>query len=136
MEGLLRLEEERLNSLTMLEHEQQVRKAFVDRHRRGNEEKFQEGKPVLVFQTRSGLMPGKLRLRWVGPYWIVGGKEGTYMLGTLNGEKLAQPVNGFRMKPYHGTMPPNPFRKEAQADSGEPTHLEGPPLDPFRGKTL
>ena len=60
VEGLLRLEEERLNSLAMLEHEQQIWKAFVDRHRRGNEEKFQEGKPVLVFQTRSGLMPGKL----------------------------------------------------------------------------
>ena len=40
-EGLLRLEEERLNSLNMLEHEQQVRKAFVDRHQRFNEEKFQ-----------------------------------------------------------------------------------------------
>ena len=39
-EGLLRLQEERLNSLNMLEHEQQVRKSFVDRYRRFNEEKF------------------------------------------------------------------------------------------------
>ena len=34
---LLWLKEERLNSLHMLEHEQQVRKAFVDRHRRYND---------------------------------------------------------------------------------------------------
>ena len=39
-EGLLRLEEERLNSLNMLEHEQLVRKAFVDWHRCFNEDKF------------------------------------------------------------------------------------------------
>ena len=52
-EGLLRLEEERLNSLRMLEHEHQVRKAFVARQWRYNEENFQEGKLVLVFQTRS-----------------------------------------------------------------------------------
>ena len=67
-EGLLRLEEERLNNLQMLEHEQQVWKASVDRHRWYNEEKFQEGKLVLFFHTRSRLMPGKLRLRLVGPY--------------------------------------------------------------------
>ena len=58
------------------------------------------------------------------------------MLGTLSGEKLTQPVNGFRMKPYYGTMPPNPFRKEEQTDSAGPTIPEGPPLDPFRGKTI
>ena len=47
-EGLLWLEEECLNSLFMLEHEQ-VRKAFVDQHQRYNEAKFQDGKPVLLF---------------------------------------------------------------------------------------
>ena len=108
----------------------------MDRNRCLNEEKFQDEKPVLVFQTRSGLMPGKLMLRWVGPYWIVGGKDGTYVLGTLNGEKLAQPVNGFRLKPYYGKMPSNPFLKDLQTDVTEPTHLGGPPLDPFRGQPL
>ena len=39
-EVLLRLGEELLNSLWMLEPEQQVRKAFVDRPGRYNEEKF------------------------------------------------------------------------------------------------
>ena len=135
-EGLLRLEEERLNSLNMLEHEQQVRKAFVDRHRRFNEEKFQEGKPVLVFQTRSGLMPGKLRLWWVGPYRIMRNKDSTYSLGTLTGERLAQPANSFRMKPYYGKMPLNPFLKDLQTDDMEPTHIGGPLLDPFQEEPL
>ena len=67
-EGLLQLDEERLNSLPMLEHEQQIRKAFMDCHRRYNENKFQNEKPILVFQTRSGLMPGKLKLGWVVPH--------------------------------------------------------------------
>ena len=108
----------------------------MDRYWRFNEEKFQEGKPVLVFQTWSGLMHGERRLQWVGPYLIVGGKDGTYVLGTVNGEKLAQPINGFWMKPYYGTMPLNPFLKDLQMDAMEPTHVGGPPLDPFRGQPL
>ena len=48
-EGLLRLEEEWLSSLKMVDYEQQIRKDFVDRHQRFDEEMFQEGKPVLVF---------------------------------------------------------------------------------------
>ena len=135
-EGVLRLEEEWLNSLNMLDHEQHVRKAFVDRHRRFNEEKFQEGKPILVFQTLSGLMSGKLRLWWVDPYWIVGSKDGTYVLGMPNGERLSQLVNGFLMKPYYGKMPPNPFLKDLQIDEMEPTHIRGRSLDPFRGEPL
>ena len=106
-------------------------KPLMDQHWRYNEEKFQEGKPVLVFQTRSGLMLGKLRLRWVGPYWIINGKYSTYSLGTLNGEILAQPINDFSMKPYYGKMPPNPFLKDHQTDAMEPTHIGGPPLHTF-----
>ena len=119
-----------------LEHEQEVRKAFVDRHPRYNGHKFQEGKLVLVFQTRSGLMTGKLRLTWVGPYWIVDSKDGTYSLRALNGERLAKLVNGFRMKPYYGKMPPNPFLKDLRTYEMGPTHIGGPPLDPFRGEPL
>ena len=52
-------------------------KAFGDRHRRQTEKQFAIGKPVLVFQTKMGLMPRKLRFRWTGPYWIVDNKNGT-----------------------------------------------------------
>jgi hypothetical protein len=34
----------------------------------------------------------------------------TYQLGTLSGEVLPQWANGFRLKPYYGKLPPNPFR--------------------------
>jgi hypothetical protein len=109
VEQLLRLEEERIRSMAVLEHEQRLRKAFVDRHRKRNEEQFGKGKAVLLFQSRSGLMPGKLRLRWTGPYWIMNEEGGTYQLGTLSGEVLPQWANAFRLKPYYGKLPPNPF---------------------------
>ena len=92
---LCELEENRIASLLHLELEQQRRKAFVDRHRRGNEKEFEIGKPVLVFQTRMGNMPGKLRLRWTGPFWITKEYNGSYQLGTLAGEILGKWVNGF-----------------------------------------
>ena len=107
----------------MLELDQQRRKAFVDRHRRRNEERFGEGKAVLVFQTRMGKMPGKLRFRWSRPYWIVAAEKGTFMMGTLAGEILPQKVNGYRLKTYVEPTPPNPFIKTTY-----PTPLDaGPP---------
>jgi hypothetical protein len=54
---LLGLKEEQIRSMEALEHEQRLRKAFVDRHRKQNELRFGKGKVVLLFQSRSGLMP-------------------------------------------------------------------------------
>ena len=84
---------------------------------------FEIGKPVLVFQTRMGKMPGKLRFRWTGPYWITREFNGSYQLGTLAGEVLGKWVNGFRLKPYKGPMPKNPFERRAdtESDAGKPT---------------
>ena len=75
---LLTLEENRITSLLELELEQRRRKAFVDRHRRGNEKEFEVGKLVLLLQTRMGNMPGKLRFRWTGPFWITNEYSGSY----------------------------------------------------------
>jgi hypothetical protein len=83
----LGLEEERIRSMEALEHEQRLRKAFVDHHRKRNEQKFGRGK-VILLQSRSGLMPGKLRLRWMGPSWIINEESGMYQLGTLSREVL------------------------------------------------
>ena len=69
-------------------------------------------KAVLVFQTHMGQMPGKLRFRWTGPYWIIGAENGTFELGTLTGEGLCQKVNGFQLKSYLGPMLPNSFRAD------------------------
>ena len=54
-----------------------------------------------------------------------------YNLDTLNRERLVQSMNGFRMKPYYGKMPPNPFLKDLQIDVEKPTHV-GPPLPTFK----
>ena len=42
-------------------------------------------------------------------------QNGTYQVGTLSGEILPKWVNGFRLKQYHGPMPENPFKVEADA---------------------
>ena len=68
LETLCTLEEHRIASLLQLQLEQRRRKAFVDRHRRGNEKEFGIGKPILVFHARMGSMPGKLRFRWTDPF--------------------------------------------------------------------
>ena len=120
--ALCELEEHRIASLMQLELEQRRRKAFVDRHRKGNEKMFGIGKPVLVFQTRMGQMPGKLRFRWTGPYWITREFNGSYQLGTLAGEIMGKWVNGFRLKPYYGPMPLNMFEQikvDTKPDIGE-----------------
>ena len=58
-------------------------------------------------------MPGKLRFRWTGPFWVTKEFNGFYQLGKLPRELLSKWVNGFRLKPYKGWMPENPF-KEAE----------------------
>ena len=68
LQQLLPLGETRVHSLAVLELDQQRRKAFMDRHRGRNVEMFDEGKVVLVIQTRMGKMPEKLRFQWTGPY--------------------------------------------------------------------
>ena len=81
-------------------------------------------KPVLVFQTRMGKMPGKLRFRWTEPYWITWEFKGSYQLGTLVGKVLDKWVNGFRLKPYYGPMPQNLFyQPEANVEIGSGKQL-------------
>ena len=110
--ALLKLEEERVEAMATLEQKQRQTKAFVDLHRRQTEKQFAIGKPVLVFRTKMGLMTGKLRFRWTGPYWIIDSKNGMYQVGTLAGERVPKWINGLRLKPYQGEMPENPFRTE------------------------
>ena len=106
LQQLLELGEIRVRSMAILEQEQRLRKTLnVDRHRNTREKDFMVGRPVLVFQTRMGQMPGKLRFRWTGPYWIVGADNDTFSLGTLARDILRQKV-----KTYFGPTPPNPFR--------------------------
>ena len=68
LQQLLDLGETWVRSMAIVEHEQQWRKAFVDRYRGTREKHFKIGKVVLIFQTHMGQMPGKLRFCWTGPY--------------------------------------------------------------------
>ena len=56
-------------------------------------------------------MLGKLRFRWTGPFWSTRKFRRSYQLSTLAGKVLDKWVNGFRLKPYQGPMPKNPFKK-------------------------
>ena len=120
LQQLLELGEAQVRSMTILEQELRRRKAFVDRHRVTWEKDFVVGKAVLVFQTHMGQMPGELRFRWTGPYWIVAAEKGSFQLGTLAREILSQKVNGFRLKSYLGPTPPNPFHAVDDAAEGSP----------------
>ena len=95
----------------------------MDRHRKGNEKMFEIGKLVLVFQTRMGKMSEKLRFQWTGSYWIKREFNGSYQLGTLASEVFIKWVNSFRLKPYKGPMPRNPFEQEkadTESDADKP----------------
>ena len=61
---------------------------IFDRHLNNNEKLFDIGKLVLVFQTKMGSMPRKLRFRWTGPFRIVNTYNSMCQLGTLAGEVL------------------------------------------------
>ena len=84
-EQLLTLDEERLVSERRMERGQLWEKAFVDRHVQRDRAALREGSPVLVFVTHSSLIPGKLKLRWSWPYWLLKEHIGAFPLGTLDG---------------------------------------------------
>ena len=81
---------------------------------------------MLVFQKCIGKMPGKLHFHWTGLYYIIATEKGTFTIGTLAGEILPQKVNEFRLKPYAGPPPPNPFEisKNSTPPSIGPLHVE------------
>ena len=65
---------------------------------------------VLLFNTKSGLLPSKLQLRWIGPFWIVQKfGDGIFLLGQIDGTINPKVVNGYQLKPNFGQMPPYPF---------------------------
>ena len=84
---LLELDGKKMDSERHIKHDQLFGKAFVD-------PAVWEGSPVLVFSSRSGLMLGKLKLRWSGPFWITKEHAGAFQLNTLDGQVLSAWVNG------------------------------------------
>ena len=68
---LLALDEQRVDNERCVECDQLRRKTFVERYSRHDQITLREGSPVLVFSSRSGLMPRKLKLWWSGPFLIM-----------------------------------------------------------------
>ncbi|XP_059294525.1 uncharacterized protein LOC132047506 [Lycium ferocissimum] len=65
---------------------------------------FYKGDPVLLFNSRLKLLPGKLKSRWSGPFEVVSvSPHGAIELKSEDGTRTFK-VNGQRVKHYHGTI--------------------------------
>ena len=105
IQELLRLEEDRQQSILVAEAVQKRRKAWADIH--GKQKVFTKGDHVLIFNSKLGKHPRKLKLRWIGPCTIEEEiAPRAFMLRNLDGTLRPGVVNGCRMKPYHGTRQP------------------------------
>ncbi|MCO5568833.1 hypothetical protein L7F22_022534 [Adiantum nelumboides] len=70
---------------------------------------FQVGDWVMLYNSKLGPHPGKLKLRYFEPYQIVAKQgQGTFLLQDVFGTKVIKPVNGFRLKKFYGKVPENP----------------------------
>ncbi|RVW87849.1 Transposon Ty3-G Gag-Pol polyprotein [Vitis vinifera] len=67
---------------------------------------FQEGKRVLLYDTRLHIFPGKLKSRWIGPFIIHRVySNGVVELLNSNGKDSFK-VNGYRLKPFMESFKP------------------------------
>ena len=67
---------------------------------------FQQGDKVLIYNSKLGKFPGKLKLRYSGPFLIhqdLG--QGLFQLKDLTGQLIVKPINGFRMKKFREGTP-------------------------------
>ncbi|XP_059291215.1 uncharacterized protein LOC132044731 [Lycium ferocissimum] len=65
---------------------------------------FYKGDPVLLFNSRLKLLPGKLKSRWSGPFEVVGvSPHGAIELKSGDGTRTFK-VNGQRLKYYHAMV--------------------------------
>lgn len=101
MEKLLELEQDRIHSSYVSDVIQQRRQAWINRNIKFK--LFEKGDLVLLYNSKLGYHPGKLKLRYIGPFKIrevVG--EGTFLLEDMSGTVFPKPVNGFRLKIFYG----------------------------------
>ncbi|OAE33718.1 hypothetical protein AXG93_601s1050 [Marchantia polymorpha subsp. ruderalis] len=63
---------------------------------------LEKGDLALLYDSRHARFPGKLHLRWMGPYKVIEVfPNGSIQLAELTGEWLGTRVNGWRLKKYH-----------------------------------
>ena len=105
IQELLSLEEDRQQSILVAEAVQKRRKSWADRH--GKQKVFTKGDHVLIFNSKLGKHPGKLKLRWIRLCTVEEEiAPGAFMLRNLDGTLRTRVVNGCRMKPYLGVRQP------------------------------
>lgn len=94
------LEEEREAALDQTKAVQDKRKFRFDSRIR--HEPIFAGDLVLIYDSRHQKFPGKLHVRWIGPYLVNRVYEnGSLECSTLDHEPLPTRVNGSRVKKYH-----------------------------------
>ena len=104
---LLKLEEDRIHSAYVAEVSQHRRQAWMTRQVKFKI--FQTNDWVMMYNLKSGPHPGKLKLRYFGPYQIVEELgQGTFRLRDVFGTLIPKPVNGFRLKKFFGKIPEIP----------------------------
>ncbi|XP_009800970.2 uncharacterized protein [Nicotiana sylvestris] len=92
------LDEFRLHSYENAKLYKEKTKRWHDNHIKPRH--FEQGQHVLLFNSRLRLFPGKLKLRWSGPFEVVRVTPyGVIELRALNGERKFL-VNGHRVKHY------------------------------------
>ena len=78
---------------------QRRRKAWHDRHIKVQH--FKEGDKVLVYDSRFYKFPGKLQIRWLGPFKVLEGfNNGSLMVQDMDTTIAPFRVNGLRVKHY------------------------------------
>ena len=104
---LLKLEEDRIQSAYAVEISQNRRQAWISRQVKFKI--FQKGDWVMLYNSKLGPHPGKLKLRYFGPYQITEELgQGTFRLKDVFGTPVLKPVNGFRLKKFFGNVPEIP----------------------------
>ena len=96
---LTRLDELRMLAQQSLEAMQRRRKAWHDRHIKVRQ--FKTGERVLIYDSRYYKFPGKLQIRWLGPFKILDAFDnGSLLVQDLEETVLPFRVNALRVKHY------------------------------------
>ena len=99
-----KLEEDRVLSAYLAEIIQKRRQAWVNMNVKFKVIKVDDW--VMLYNSKLGPHPGKLKLRYIGPYKIVQDLgQGTFKLEDVFGTPVEKPVNGFRLKKFVGKVP-------------------------------
>ena len=103
----------------------QRQKAWADRH--GRQKMFKKGNKALVFNSKVGKHPRKLKLRWLDPYIIeedIAFK--TLKLKNLDTSMNASTLNGHRLKPYYSLEDPSVMSPEILSIQTTPIDVNWP----------